>query len=154
MDAGVLVHTGWSESDFREIQANHRDEVSSRWMYSRLAEIDPKPERAEMFRALARYEERHAALWSGLLRHAGRPIEPPTLLPNHRILVAMARVLGVGIVIPILHREEVDGVAKYRDQARRWTSPEARVVFQELLPDEVAHEIGRASCRERVSYHV
>lgn len=131
----------WSESDLREVEANYRDEVSSRWMYTRLAERDRVPERAEMFRTLARFEERHAALWAGLLQSLGRPVPHAAPLPNHRILVRLARLLGVGAVVSIVHREEVDGVAKYRDQARRWAAPEAERLFGALLPDEVAHEI-------------
>lgn len=53
----------------------------------------------------------------------------------------MARLLGVGSVLPIVNREEVDGIGKYRDQARRWQDPAAQSVFVTLLPDEVAHEI-------------
>lgn len=131
----------WSEADLRELEANYRDEVSSRWMYLRLAEADRQPGRAEMFRTLARFEERHASLWAGLLMAIGRPVGTVSPLLNHRILVRMARLLGVGAVVAIIHREEVDGVAKYRDQARRWADPEAQKLFRELLPDEVAHEI-------------
>jgi VIT1/CCC1 family predicted Fe2+/Mn2+ transporter len=131
----------WSEKDLREVEGNYRDEVSSRWMYARLAEIDGQPGRAQMFRTLAGFEERHAGLWAALLRSMDRslPAAPPLL--NHRILVRLARILGVGAVVPILHREEVDGVAKYRDQARRWRDPAAEALFAELLPDEIAHEI-------------
>jgi VIT1/CCC1 family predicted Fe2+/Mn2+ transporter len=131
----------WAESDLLEVEANYRDEVSSQWMYTRLAELDRVPDRATMFQTLARFEERHAALWAGLLRSVGRPVPRVSPLLNHRILVRMASLLGNGAVVSIIHREEVDGVAKYRDQARRWTTPEAAAIFRELLPDEVAHEI-------------
>jgi len=131
----------WGESDLLEVEANYRDEVSSQWMYTRLAELDRVPDRATMFQTLARFEERHAALWAGLLRSLGRPPSHVSPLLNHRILVRMASLLGTGAVVSIVHREEVDGVAKYRDQARRWATPEAAEIFRELLPDEVAHEI-------------
>jgi len=131
----------WSPSDLREVEANYREEVSSDWLYRRLAELDRDPDRAGMFRTLAGFETRHAALWADLLRSMGRPIPRVAPLLNHRILVAMARLMGVGSTVSIVHREEVDGVAKYRDQARRWTTPEAQQLFQKLLPDEVAHEI-------------
>ena len=131
----------WGESDLQEVEANYRDEVSSRWMYLQLAGRDRVPERAEMFRTLAGYEERHAQLWEGLLRSVGRPVPHASPLLNHRILVRMARILGTGSVVSIIHREEVDGVAKYRDQARRWNTPEAEAVFRVLLPDEISHEI-------------
>ena len=131
----------WSESDLREVEANYREEVSSQWMYSQLAQRDKVPERAQMFRTLAEYEERHARLWEGVLRSTGRPVPRVHPLVNHRILVRMGRILGPGSVVSIIHREEVDGVAKYRDQARRWTTPVAEAAFRVLLPDEIAHEI-------------
>jgi len=131
----------WSPSDLREVEANYRDEVSSRWMYEQLAQHDRLPKRSEMFRELAGYEERHAGLWAGLLQSLGRPLPKAPPLWEHRALVRMARILGVGAVMSLLHRQEVDGVARYRDQARRWPTPEAERLFRTLLPDEVAHEI-------------
>jgi vacuolar iron transporter family protein len=131
----------WSARDVREVEANFRDEVSSRWMYLALAAADRVSARAEMFRTLAGFEERHAGVWAGLLRSLGRGLPPAPPLVNHRILVGLARILGVGAVVSIVHREEVDGIAKYRDQARRWSAPEAQAVFARLMPDEVAHEI-------------
>ena len=135
----------WTDSDVREISANYLDERSSLWMYSSLAAADRLPERAALLRQLASFEERHAALWAGLLGELGRPVPREIHLVNHRILVGMARLLGVGAVLPIVHREEVDGVAKYRDQARRWQDPRAQRVFRTLLPDEVAHEVETSS---------
>lgn len=132
----------WSERDLHEAELNHREEVSSEWMYRALAERDRRPGGREMFLSLAGFEHTHAALWEGLLRKLGRAPPPsPRPLWNHRILVQMARWLGVGSVMAILHREEVDGVDKYREQADRWKDPRAQEVFRQLLPDEVAHEI-------------
>lgn len=131
----------WQEADVREIRHNYLDERSSRWMYLSLADADRVPERAKILRELAAYEERHAGLWAGLLTKLGREVPPEGRLLNHRILVGMARMVGVGLVLPIVHREEVDGIENYRDQARRWTDPAAQEVFRALLPDEVAHEI-------------
>jgi VIT1/CCC1 family predicted Fe2+/Mn2+ transporter len=138
---GASAPFQWSPSDLREVEANYRDEVSSRWMYLRLADVDRQPKRSEMFRDLAIYEERHAGLWAGLLKSMGRALPSAPPMWEHRVLVQMARVLGVGAVMSLLHRQEVDGVAKYRDQARRWQTPEADRLFRTLLPDEVAHEI-------------
>jgi vacuolar iron transporter family protein len=131
----------WTGSDLREVERNYLDERSSRWMYQSLSGSDRNAERALLLRQLAAFEERHAALWAGLLTKLGRPVPKESHFTNHRILVWMARALGVGIVLPIVHREEVDGIEKYRDQARRWQDPNAREVFRSLLPDEVAHEI-------------
>lgn len=131
----------WSESDLREVEANYLEERSSRWMYAALAEADRLTARAAKLRELAGFEERHAAAWAGLLAKLGRPLPKERRLLNQRILVGMARLLGVGSVLSIVHREEVDGIEKYRDQAERWQDANARAVFTTLLPDEVAHEI-------------
>jgi len=143
--AGMSAAFQWSESDVREVQENYLDERSSRWMYESLAGIDRVPERAALLRDLAGYEARHAALWAGLLDRIGRPVPKERRFLNHRILLGMARLLGVGAVLSIVHREEVDGIEKYRDQARRWSTPEAAQVFRTLLPDEIAHEIETSS---------
>jgi len=131
----------WTESDVRELGANYLDERSSLWMYQSLAAADRIPARATLLRELAGFEERHAALWAGLLKKLGRPLPRETRMFEHRILVGMARLLGVGTVLPIVHRGEVDGIERYRDQARRWQDAEAETVFRTILPDEVAHEI-------------
>ena len=131
----------WAESDIREIEANYLDERSSLWMYQSLAAADRIPARAVLLRELAGFEERHAALWAGLLKKLGRPLPKETQMLEHRILVGMARLLGVGPVLPIVHRGEVDGIEKYRSQASRWQDPDAVTVFRTILPDEVAHEI-------------
>jgi len=131
----------WSESDIREIAANYLDERSSLWMYRTLAAKDRIPARAKLLEELAGFEERHAALWAGLLRKLGRTPPKEHRGLEHRLAVAMARLLGVGMVLPLVHRGEVDGIGKYRDQARRWQDPDAAAVFKPLLPDEIAHEI-------------
>jgi vacuolar iron transporter family protein len=143
--ANVNGPAGWTASDLREVDGNYLDERSSRWMYESLANADRVSARSVLLRQLAAYEERHAALWAGLLQKLGRAIPTERRFLNHRILVGMARLLGVGMVLPIVHREEVDGIEKYRDQARRWQSAEAQAVFRSLLPDEVAHEIETSS---------
>ena len=114
-------------------------------MYDALAGVDRNPARAALLRELAGYEARHASQWGGLLAKLGRPTPRDRRMVNQRILVGMARLLGVGAVLPIVHREEVDGIEKYRDQAARWQDADARAVFTTLMPDEVAHEIETSS---------
>lgn len=140
----------WSGPDIAEIRANYLDERSSLWMYRSLAGLDRNPERAALLGQLAEFEQRHAALWAGLLRSLGHAVPRETRSVHHRILVGMARILGVGLVLPIVHREEVDGVGKYRDQARRWQDPAAQEVFRSVLPDEVAHEIATSGAAREV----
>jgi len=131
----------WTESDLREVVANYLDERSSLWMYEALAAADRVPARAALLRELAAYEKRHATIWADLLQKLGRSIPRDHRSVEHRLVVTMAHLLGVGMVLPLVHRAEVDGIAKYRDQARRWQDPTAVAAFRTLLPDEIAHEI-------------
>lgn len=131
----------WDATSVRELEHNYLDERSSRWMYERLADADREPERAALLRHLAGYEERHAARWAALLTKLGRPVPRDTPFLEHRILTRVARMFGVGSVLGLLHKGEVDGIAKYRDQAERWKDPAAQEAFRDILPDEVAHEV-------------
>jgi vacuolar iron transporter family protein len=131
----------WTAADLREVEANYLDERSSRWLYEALAAVDGNPARSALLRDLAGYEDRHAKLWARLLKKLGRSLPADHRAVNHRIAVIMARLVGVGSVLPLVHRAEVDGVANYRAQARRWQDPDAQAIFASLLPDEISHEI-------------
>lgn len=131
----------WAEEDLVALRMNYLDERSSAWMYRSLADRDDEPERTALLRELSEYEEKHADLWENLLEKLGRRLPPRPRLLEHRILVRVGRLLGVGTVLPILHKGEVDGIAKYKDQAARWKDPDAQRIFPEILPDEISHEI-------------
>ena len=131
----------WSPGDLKGLEANYLDERSSNWMYLALAGLDDDSARATLLRKLASYEEKHAGLWEKLLRDLNRRVPQDFRLVEHQLLVGLARVLGVGTVLPIIHKGEVDGIAKYKEQAERWTDPRAQEVFREILPDEIAHEV-------------
>ncbi|MBI3291881.1 MAG: VIT1/CCC1 transporter family protein [Elusimicrobia bacterium] len=131
----------WTDKDIKAVEENFLEESSSRWMYLALATMDHRLERAELLRRLADYEDRHATLWVHLLQSLHRPVPPATELVEHKILVALARLFGVAAVLPVVHKSEVAGIAKYRQQAARWTAPQAQAAFEEILPDEVAHEV-------------
>ncbi len=140
----------WSGETLRELELNFLDERSSRWLYLSLADADGEPARAELLRGLARYEERHAQVWERLLSGLERPLPPESPFWEHRILSALGRLLGVGAVVPLLHKAEVDGIAKYRRQASSWLSPEAQEAFTTILPEEIAHEVEIFSLMRRL----
>lgn len=122
-----------------ELEGNNLDERSSGWMYSALASIDADPRRRRMLERLSEFEERHAAAWADALAAAGRRPRPFRAFPEHRLVVAIARVFGVGAVLPLLHKWEVEGIAKYREQAGRLGG--LRAAFEAILADELVHEI-------------
>lgn len=131
----------WQPADLRELVGNLLDERSSAWMYRELAARDGSKERAALLRSLAEYEERHTADWERLLGKLGRSVPRKARLAKHRILVGLARLFGVGAVLPLAHKEEVAAITKYKRQSERWRDPDAQEVLREVLPDEIVHEV-------------
>lgn len=136
-----LSRGDWPAEALAGLEANFLDERSSQWLYESLAALDRRPQRAEFLRHLAQIEDKHAQSWEEIMAGLGRaaPEAPP--FHEHRFLVALARLFGVGAVLPAIHKSEVEGVAKYRAQAKAWKDPAAQKVFLEILPDEIVHEV-------------
>ncbi|MFQ5919050.1 MAG: VIT1/CCC1 transporter family protein [Thermoplasmata archaeon] len=131
----------WTREDLRELDENLVDERSTQWLYERLAEREGDTDRGAQLRELADFEERHATIWENLITHLRRRVPHKVRLVEHRLLVGLARIFGMRRVLPILHRIEVDGIRRYRSQASRWKDEAAQEAFEEILPDEVGHEI-------------
>src|SRR5262249_49962970 len=123
----------------RELEDNYLDERSARWLYDSLGKLDGTPERRRWFTELAAYEDKHAARWGALLEEAGHPLPEDRPFFEHRLFIAAAKMFGVSAILPLMHKMEVDGIAKYRRQAKEWSS--ASEAFREILPDEIVHEI-------------
>jgi VIT1/CCC1 family predicted Fe2+/Mn2+ transporter len=131
----------WTESDFRWLEKDYLSELSAQWTYAKLAERDKDPKRAAYMRGLADFEKTHADTWKGLMEKLGHPSPKPRRTINDRILVGLARLLGVGAVISILHKGEIEGIVKYRRQQEKWKDPLAQAALARVLPDEVSHEV-------------
>ncbi len=131
----------WTPEDLRELDENLVDERSTQWLYETLAEREGESARGIQLRDLADFEERHATIWENLITHLRRRVPRKVRLWEHRVLIVLARIFGMGAVLPILHRIEVEGIKRYRGQASRWADPAAQEAFDEILPDEVSHEI-------------
>lgn len=136
-----LTAYSWTAEDIKEIKGNFKDELSTGWMYKALAEIDNKNERAGFLRNLAKYEEKHTEIWSSLLKHLNHdsPSYRPTL--EHRIFVQLAHLFGVGAILPLVHKGEIDGIAKYKKQSQVWNDPVAQKALNDVLPEEISHEV-------------
>lgn len=131
----------WAREDLKQLEKNLVDERSSQWMYLTLAQKEGESPRGAQLNDLAEYEERHASIWQKLLERLDRRLPRKGRLWEHRLLVALAFLFGVGTVLPILHRFEVNGIKRYRGQASRWKDRDAQDAFDEILADEVLHEI-------------
>ncbi|MBS3063769.1 MAG: VIT1/CCC1 transporter family protein [Candidatus Diapherotrites archaeon] len=131
----------WRARDVRELQANYVDEVSSQWLYEALAAMDKDAARAALLRSLASFEEKHAGHWRELLDELRQAVPARQRMVEHQVLALLARLAGVRAVLPLLHKAEVDGIARYKDQASRWKDERAQALFKQLLPEEVSHEV-------------
>jgi VIT1/CCC1 family predicted Fe2+/Mn2+ transporter len=132
---------GWTREDLGELDKNLVEERSSEWMYHTLAEREGESPSGDQLRELAEYEAEHANIWEGLIRGLRRRLPRRVRRWEHRLLVWMAYLFGLRRVLPILHRFEMDGIKRYRGQASRWKNPDAQAAFDQILADEVLHEI-------------
>ena len=104
--------TPWPEP--ARLLRNWRDELDSAALYDALAHIERDRYRRAVYEALAGAERRHAAFWEERLRAAGQWI--PSFRPalRTRILIHLARRLGIGFVVPsVIAREMKDGDATH-----------------------------------------
>jgi VIT1/CCC1 family predicted Fe2+/Mn2+ transporter len=107
--------------------ASWHEEKQSAWLYRALADCEPDPRIAGLFRALAAAAERQAATW----QHGG---EPPAFAPSirARITARLARLLGPRRVRPMLAALKIRGLSAY----------ETRPQVGHLMPTSAA-EVGR-----------
>lgn len=115
-----------------------QDEADAAYLYRRIAEVEPDPERARAFRALAEVEDRHAARWAELLREAG--VEVPPFRPSGRArLLAAAGRLGPAFLAQSLLREEAREVKAYLVEARRAGGEDAAALARDLARESAEH---------------
>ncbi|HEX2029152.1 MAG TPA: VIT1/CCC1 transporter family protein [Nitriliruptorales bacterium] len=92
------------------------DELRAARLYRELAEL--AADRRPIFLRLADTEQRHAAHWQELLRDAGvDDLSPPRPTVRDRLLLLLARRLGVQAVLPLVIRSEAADADRYRTVA-------------------------------------
>ena len=95
--------------DEARLLRNWRDELDSAALYAALARIERDPQQRGIYEELASAERRHAAFWEERLRSAGQPIPQFHAALRTRILIHLARRLGIGFVVPsVIAREMKD----------------------------------------------
>ena len=100
---------------YREMWA---DELAGAALYRGLADHAGDDSKADIYRALAEAEERHAAHWAAQLRRAGiTNLKPPPLPFRVRALRRLAGWLGTDAVLPIVLRAEAADADKYEHLA-------------------------------------
>jgi vacuolar iron transporter family protein len=95
---------------------NLLDERDGAALYEGLAQAERRPERAQVFLALAQGERRHAAIWAKKLERAGVALPVDSASPRVRLLVWLARRLGTKAVLTLVMDAEAGDAAKYARQ--------------------------------------
>ena len=117
--------------DVRRYRANLQGEVDGAALYGALAESEPDPHVAGVYRRLAQLEQAHGEFWRGRLAKAGAAPGTPRPSPRARVLGWLAHRFGAAFVLPTVSAAEARDSAGYDDQ------PEA--VAAGLPRDERAH---------------
>jgi VIT1/CCC1 family predicted Fe2+/Mn2+ transporter len=112
---------------------NWQKEIDGTALYNTLAEIETKPELADVYRRLAASEEKHAEVWETRLQAAG--VRLPVRRPSWRAasMCFLAKRFGSQFVLPtITGNERADSLA-YDNQ------PEAMTETGHMSADEKSH---------------
>ncbi len=95
--------------DIARYRANLQGEVDGTAMYRAMADLEPQPERAEIYRRLAAVEESHASFWQKRLAELGAPPRAIRSTWRTKLLIWIAKRFGPDLVLPTLHTlEEID----------------------------------------------
>ncbi|HYX74627.1 MAG TPA: VIT1/CCC1 family protein [Steroidobacteraceae bacterium] len=99
---------------------NWREELDSAALYGALAHIERDRRQRDVYEELASAERRHAAFWEQRLRTAGEVVPPFRCGLRTRLLIHLARRLGVGFIVPsVIAREMRDRDAYDRQEDAR-----------------------------------
>lgn len=119
-------------NDYKRYLFNLKDERESSALYRGLAEIETDPHLAEVYRRMSEVEGRHASAWAERLTAAQQPVPPDRPSTRVRMLLWLARRLGVATVLPLMASSERGASHAYD------TQPEARAAG--MPADERSHE--------------
>jgi vacuolar iron transporter family protein len=102
--------------DVARWRGNLQGEIDGVAIYRAMADAEPDPSLATVYRRLAEAEGRHGSLWEAKLRDAGAWRGPVAPSWRARILVAIAARFGAGVVAPTIAGREAKDQHGYDDQ--------------------------------------
>jgi VIT1/CCC1 family predicted Fe2+/Mn2+ transporter len=105
-----------TQSDSARYRANWQDEIDSAALYRSVAEAEPNPQLATVYRKLADAEEAHAAFWESKLKEAGQVVPPRRVGWRTHTLAWLAKRFGPQFVLPTINRMEQADVTSYDGQ--------------------------------------
>lgn len=101
--------SGASPADVKRYRENYQGEVDGVALYLAMAEAERSAPLRELYRRLAEAEQRHGAVWARKLEEAG--LRPADVRPSWRarLLMAIARRFGAGVIVAtVAGRERAD----------------------------------------------
>ncbi len=104
------------ESRHQQWLENLRDERDGAALYEGLAHLEPAAQRSKSFLELAQGERRHATLWAHKLESEGIPLPADEPSARVRLLLLLARRLGIGAVMSLVQQAEATDADKYARQ--------------------------------------
>jgi len=135
-----------SAAEIARYRVNLQGEIDGAAMYRAVADLEPQPQRAEIYRRLAAVEESHAAFWRKHLEHAGAP--QPKLRPSWRtrFLILVAKRFGPDLVLPTL------GTLEQIDRDHYDTQPESERTVMPAQERSHARVLARMSGAVRTAW--
>jgi VIT1/CCC1 family predicted Fe2+/Mn2+ transporter len=122
-----------------------RDERNSAMLYRSLADAEKNPKIAEVYRRLATTEDNHADTWAAKLKAIN--VAVPEFKPSGRtrILIWLARRLGVGVVLPALSSMENKGTDGYAAHSAGVQDETAKMATTEQSHARLLHAISQST---------
>jgi vacuolar iron transporter family protein len=108
--------TGRAGAELARLLRNWRAEHDSAELYEAFARLERDPPQRRLYLELAGAERRHAAFWEQRLEAAGQAIPAFRASLRTRILIQLARYLGVGFVVPSVIAREMRDRDEYTGQ--------------------------------------
>ena len=103
-------------NDSKRYRENLQGEVDGAALYRTLAELEKKPQLAEVYRRLAAVEQAHADFWTKRLAAAGAAPREARPSWRARVLIWAARRIGAASVLPVVKTMETIGREQYDAQ--------------------------------------
>lgn len=105
-----------NDDNVQRYTTNLQGEVEGSALYTALAEAEPDPHLAEVYRRLAAVESAHAEFWRNQLARSGVETDPKHVGFRTRALIWLARRFGPQFVLPSVSALERRGSGQYDTQ--------------------------------------
>lgn len=135
-----------SSSPIDRYRDNLQAEIDAILLYDTMADVEPKPQLAEIYRRLSKVEEKHARFWEEELKKAGVVLSPRQPTFRAKFKAWLARRMGPQLILPTLAATEREGRGMYDNQpeAAQTDLPGDERSHARILSTMVRHSTGGA----------